>query len=279
MGAVLGDVGIEGEVVGVRRVPTREAARDDHAAAREAQLTAREAGRSAHSGRPQERRAGVDAVVDHAHLHALAGGRAVGTPERNGSDERWDRVRLGAIGRDGVDGGDARQALDAAQLGRRQPQRDRIQHDAVAPLDGGPGHVGAEARGEGVLDPRQAGEVEPRSERGGIQPPDAADAHELSLRRCDERQRRRREAHDDLDSGRLRLRERRQREGNCSDAEPETRSRSVRAPGAPGHVARTRSAAMRAASVGLTPTGMPRASSASFLPCAVPEEPEMIAPA
>ncbi len=56
--------------------------------------------------------------------------------------------------------------------------------------------------------------------------------------------------------------------------------------GDPAHAQQTKpcpyrrvSAARLAASVGLEPTRMPRASSASFLPAAVPEEPEMIAPA
>src|SRR5204863_5934633 len=40
-----------------------------------------------------------------------------------------------------------------------------------------------------------------------------------------------------------------------------------------------RSATICATSVGVVPTAIPRASSASFLPCAVPAEPEMIAPA
>ena len=41
----------------------------------------------------------------------------------------------------------------------------------------------------------------------------------------------------------------------------------------------SREATIWATSVGVVPTSIPRASSASFLPCAVPEEPEMIAPA
>ena len=40
-----------------------------------------------------------------------------------------------------------------------------------------------------------------------------------------------------------------------------------------------RSATSCATSVGVVPTSMPRASSASFFACAVPDEPEMIAPA
>jgi hypothetical protein len=44
-------------------------------------------------------------------------------------------------------------------------------------------------------------------------------------------------------------------------------------------LAPTRSAASRAASVGFRPTGMFFAPSASAFACAVPEEPEMIAPA
>src|SRR6266536_3540613 len=44
-------------------------------------------------------------------------------------------------------------------------------------------------------------------------------------------------------------------------------------------LARARSATSAATSVGVVPTSIPRASSASFFPCAVPEEPEMIAPA
>src|SRR4051794_33773269 len=40
-----------------------------------------------------------------------------------------------------------------------------------------------------------------------------------------------------------------------------------------------RSATSCATSVGVVPTWIPRASSASFFACAVPEEPEMIAPA
>ena len=40
-----------------------------------------------------------------------------------------------------------------------------------------------------------------------------------------------------------------------------------------------RSATIAATSVGVVPTSMPLASSASFLACAVPDEPEMIAPA
>ena len=40
-----------------------------------------------------------------------------------------------------------------------------------------------------------------------------------------------------------------------------------------------RAATRFATSVGVVPTSMPRASSASFFPAAVPEEPEMIAPA
>ena len=40
-----------------------------------------------------------------------------------------------------------------------------------------------------------------------------------------------------------------------------------------------RSATSCATSVGVVPTSIPRASSASFFACAVPEEPEMIAPA
>ena len=43
--------------------------------------------------------------------------------------------------------------------------------------------------------------------------------------------------------------------------------------------ARARAATSCAVSVGVVPTWMPRASSASFFPCAVPDEPEMIAPA
>src|SRR5690242_16045940 len=40
-----------------------------------------------------------------------------------------------------------------------------------------------------------------------------------------------------------------------------------------------RSATSWATSVGVVPTSIPRASSASFFACAVPDEPEMIAPA
>ena len=45
------------------------------------------------------------------------------------------------------------------------------------------------------------------------------------------------------------------------------------------HQPRATPATSSAASVGEVPTRMPFASSASFLPCAVPDEPEMIAPA
>src|SRR6476620_2320581 len=41
----------------------------------------------------------------------------------------------------------------------------------------------------------------------------------------------------------------------------------------------SRSAASRAAAVGLSPPGLPRACSACCLPAAVPDEPEMMAPA
>ena len=53
---------------------------------------------------------------------------------------------------------------------------------------------------------------------------------------------------------------------------------SVAAPPADGRYF-IRSATICATSVGVVPTAIPRASSASFFPCAVPDEPEMIAPA
>ena len=46
-----------------------------------------------------------------------------------------------------------------------------------------------------------------------------------------------------------------------------------------GTVSATRSATSCATSVGVVPTAIPAASSASFFACAVPAEPEMIAPA
>ena len=70
MRAVLRDVGIEREVIGIRRVPAGEAAGHDHAAAGEAQLTAREAGGRAHAGvlvvmRLRGEGARTDAYSDH----------------------------------------------------------------------------------------------------------------------------------------------------------------------------------------------------------------------
>ena len=50
-------------------------------------------------------------------------------------------------------------------------------------------------------------------------------------------------------------------------------------PGGSAPVYRMRSATSCATSVGVVPTWIPRASSASFFACAVPDEPEMIAPA
>ena len=56
------------------------------------------------------------------------------------------------------------------------------------------------------------------------------------------------------------------------------RDHGARVAASPAHYF-IRSATICATSVGVVPTSIPRASSASFLPCAVPEEPEMIAPA
>ena len=178
---VLRDVGIEGEVVGVRRVIAGEAAGDDHATAREAPLPAREAGRRPHARRREERRAGIDAVVDHPDLDALAGGRAVGAPERDGAHERRHGVacRRGRSRRGrrrprpaGAGRGPARAPAPAAPT--------RVEHDAVAALHGGAGHIGAQPCRERVLHARAAARgtaasrTTPRRSAGRCRRPSAA---------------------------------------------------------------------------------------------------------
>ena len=130
----------------MRRVVPGEAAGDDHAIAREALLPAREAGRRLLLVvRTEERRPGVDAVVDDPDLHALAGGRSPdAAPERDRAYERGHGVGVCVVGRDRVDGRHAGEALDVGQHAHRHPQRDRIEHDAVAALHGGGGHIGVQ---------------------------------------------------------------------------------------------------------------------------------------
>src|SRR4051812_27450405 len=60
---------------------------------------------------------------------------------------------------------------------------------------------------------------------------------------------------------------------------PRANDNGVRPEACPPDQAAPTSAANLAASVGLLPTLIPRASSAAFFPSAVPDEPEMIAPA
>ena len=71
-------------------------------------------------------------------------------------------------------------------------------------------------------------------------------------------------------------------EVGCGDAAGEgdrDRSHAIQTTGSPQPSAANASAASRAASVGLLPTRTPCCSSASFFAWAVPDEPEMIAPA
>ena len=233
---------------------------------------------------PAGRRNGAPASMPSSITPTLTPWPAVewSAPQSGTAPTSDGTVSVRVVGRDGIDAGHARQPLHASERAHGQPQRDRVEHDAVAPLHGGRGHGGAQPRREDVLDAAQPSEVEPRAERRGVQPRDAADAHQLPATRRNERERRWRQAHDDVARRALPA-----APGRCGEHAGATHSTSPesvckkrpRAPGARGHVERTRSAAMRAASVGLMPTGMPRASSASFLPCAVPEDPEMIAPA
>ena len=142
-------LGSKAQVVGTGRVVPGEAARDDHPAAREAPLPAREARGGAQAVGREERGARVDAVVDHSDLDARARGRAVGAPERDGADERGHGVRQRVIDRDRVDVGDARHPLDAREIARAGTLHgERIEHDAVAALDRDAGHLRAQARRE-----------------------------------------------------------------------------------------------------------------------------------
>ncbi len=240
-------------------------------------------GKPAGGRRPAEARYGALTSMPSSITPTLTPWPAVprvGAPERNGADETRDRVVGRVVGRDRIDVRDAGHPGDARDRAHREAQRERVEHHAVAALDCGSGHGAAQPRSEDVLHSPHPGQVEARSERRRVDAGRAAHAHQPAAARRDERERRRGEAHDDAYAPGARggLDRRGQRRGRSAQRRRE-HSPSTRAPGAPGHVERTRSAAIWAASVGLVPTRMPRASSASFLAWAVPDDPEMIAPA
>ena len=136
---------VERDALGGRRRPRgRERARDDHLRRRERRLTLREARRHRVAGRIEEWMALVDAAVDDADLHPVAGVRETWRPQLWRAD-----LPAGRPGQQLV----AARAVDVAHSGERAQPRDvtlgqhdrcAVECDAVAPADPGSGNVSLE---------------------------------------------------------------------------------------------------------------------------------------
>ncbi len=142
--AVLGAVGVERRAHACASAGRRERARDDDLAVRAGADALREARRVLVGGARERRPRDVDAVVDDADAHAVAGrGDAAvqPAPERGGSHDRGhavgldDSVGLGVIRHGRPHAQYAGHAREAAQLVARECHDERVHDGAQAAAD------------------------------------------------------------------------------------------------------------------------------------------------
>ena len=182
-----------------RRRGGSERTRGDHFRRREAPLPLREPRRIAVARRAEERVRLVDAVVDDADLHAVAGrrqGRAA--PELVGADDRRASIERHAVAPSHVHAFDPLDAGELRDVAGCEGDGEAVQHDRVAPPDLRGGDSGANAPLDGLLRRSHVGEIRAARRRVEVEPPRLHRRRQHAARLDGARERRRFERDHDL---------------------------------------------------------------------------------
>ena len=142
-GGDAGDVRAVGVIIPVERelsarlhrAGRRKRAGDDHLGRRELLLALRETGRHRVARRVEERMARVDPGVEDADLHALAGGRERGSPERRSTDLAGAAIELRRVRSRLVHVADSGNLPEGVDLCARQSDREAVYDEPVTPVD------------------------------------------------------------------------------------------------------------------------------------------------